>query len=156
MLDFNTINFNAELSAIRTKYGERFFANENAILEAADLWGCQPNEHGVCRPLKTETIAEVGQCQGSLSFYETSKGYWLMGISTMSSYSGRGYAPSVWDNIGYPSYDDMRLAGVLKLIVFFEGVIDDTSSCNSNANRLNAKQMLRILEAEKTPQLSFF
>lgn len=156
MTSAKTIDFCAKLTAIREKYGKGFYANIDAIQEAADLWGCHVNSHGVCRPLKYETIVHIGQCKGSLSFYETTKGYWLMGISTASGYSGRGYAPSVWDGIGYPSYDDARLKGIVKLIDFFEGVITDTSSCNSLSNRSNAKEVLRVLECEKMPQLTLF
>lgn len=156
MTTFNTITYADELQTIRQKYGARFYDDENAINEAAELWGCTPNEHGVCRPLKRETVVQIGQCRGDLSFYKTTKGYWLMGISTMSGYSGSGYAPSVWDSIGYPTYEDARLAGVRKLIDFFEDVTNDCSSCNTTTNRKNAHKALQELHAEKTPQLTLF
>jgi len=139
-----------------SKYGKRFFASKEAIEEAGKIWGCIPNEHGVCRPLKRETIVQIGQCEGSFSFYETSKGYWLRGLSAMSGYSGTGYAPSIWDCIGYPTYDDARLSAVVKLIRFFERVLIDENSCNSKSNRKNAREVLKILETEKMPQLSLF
>jgi hypothetical protein len=156
MTTFNTINFFNELSAIKTKYGQRYYADEYATKQAAELWGCQSNEHGVCQPFKTETIAEAGQCRGELSYCETSKSYWLLGLSAMSSYSGIGYAPSVWHSTGYPSFDEARLAGVIKLISFFNGVISNNSSCNSKTNRENANKIIDILKSEKTPQLVLF
>lgn len=152
----NTINFFNELAAIKIKYGKRYYSDQNAIREAAELWGCHSSEHGVCSPIKKEIIVDAGQCRGELFFCETTKSYWLIGVSTTSSYSGGGYAPSVWDSTGYLSYNDARLAGVLKLISFFENVISDKGSCNSTSNRENAKKALRILKAEQTPQMTLF
>ena len=156
MTSYKTIDMIDELNLIKEKYGERFFANEEAILEAAKLWGCEVNDCGVCRPLQKETIAQVGTCNAVFSFYETSKGYWLIGLSLMTSFSGRGYAPSTWDGIGYPSYDDARLACIEKMIPYFERVVTDTSSCNSVTNIKSAKSRLALLDISNAIENLYF
>ena len=145
-----TIDLSKEIQAIRDKFNPNYHKKPEARAAAAALWGWEEDI------ITTEIIVEVGRCKGELDFSPTAKGYWLIGISAMSSFNGRGYAPSVWDSIGYLSYHDARLAGVLKLIRFFEGVANEMISTNSETNRANAKEALRILEAEKTPQLVLF
>jgi len=150
-----TIDMSTEIDAIKDKFNPKYHNKQEAINEAAVLWGCNPNEHGVL-PMATETIVDVGQCKGEVKFSETSKGHWLIGISAMSSFNGWGYAPNVWNTTGYESYHDARLAGVLKLKDFFERVATEQSSTNSEANRVNAQKAVHILNAERTPQLGLF
>ena len=150
-----TIDMHKELQAIRNQFNPKYHLKPEATQAAADLWGGEPNARGVL-PHKDEIIVQVGQCKGEIRFSETSKGYWLIGLSATSSYSGFGYAPSVWAATGYASYHDARLAGVLRLTDFFEHVSVDTSSTNSNTNRAHARKAVQLLNSEKTPQLDLF
>ncbi|WP_123644191.1 hypothetical protein [Histidinibacterium lentulum] len=41
------IDLRCDLHAIKQKFGERYFASEEAVQEAASLWGASCNKHGV-------------------------------------------------------------------------------------------------------------
>ena len=41
------IDMRCDLHAIRQKFGARYFASEEAVREAASLWGASCNKHGV-------------------------------------------------------------------------------------------------------------
>jgi hypothetical protein len=152
----NIIDKSTEIEAIQAKYGDRYFANEDAKLEASKVWNGVPNKHGVFKAKQTETIVHVGWCEGIISLYETNSNYWLLGVSCNSHYSGRSYAPSVWNYVGYMSYYDARLAGALKMITFFKDVVSDENSCNSASNKANAKKALSILQDELNHQFLLF
>ena len=114
-----TIDLSKEMQALKDKHGSEYYRNTAFTKEAAALWGASPNEHGVLPAMK-EAIVNIGLCLGEIRFHKTSKGHWLIGINAMSSYTGKSYLPTVHDTIGYESRADARLAGVHKLIDFFE------------------------------------
>lgn len=83
----------------------------------------------------------------------SSKGHWLIGVSAETAISGFGYAPSVFSSIGYCSYDAARLAGVQRLLRFFQ---NESKSLSGSAARDAAAAAAQLLEAEQKPQLSLF
>lgn len=156
MEPLSLIDHSGEIAAIREQYGPDYHRNGEAVAQAAALWGVEPNPHGVCRPVREESIITAGRCMGKLYFCHTAKDYWLIGAHGCTAISGFSFLPSVWERIGYHSYDDARLAGVLRLLVFFEGEARSTNSCHSDSSRREAREAVRHLEAEKTPQLTLF
>ena len=88
-----TIDLRNEIQAIKDKFNPNYHRKPEARAAAVALWGW---EEGA---MTTEVIVEVGQCKGELDFSPTTKGYWLLGLSAMSSFNGQGYAPSMWDFI---------------------------------------------------------
>ncbi len=149
------INFTNEVRVIRAKYAPRHWSNPDAMKELADLWGASGNNAGVL-PRETETIVDTGSCKGQIHFAHTSKDYWLIGLSAMSAFNGRGYSPSISGSIGYTSRHRARKEGVKGLISFFEAVVHDSSSCNSESNKAHAKKAVSALQKELTPQLNLF
>jgi len=149
------VNFYDEVMNIKKRYDPNYWRNPSAIKELADFWGVSSNSSGVI-PHQAETIVHIGRCKGQIYFAQTSKGYWLTGLSASSSFNGVSYAPSVTDTIGYKSYQNARKEGVKKLIDFFNAVTHDLSSCNSEANRANGLKAVSFLKPELTPQLNLF
>lgn len=140
------IDHSAELEAIRLKYNLRHHFSEEALREASKVWGGSPNPCGVL-PSEREMIFKNGLCSAEISFAKTSKGYWLIGVSASTSMGGFGYAPSVWDSFGFATRHEARLAGIEQLLHFFQ---------KEDKDRPDTRMALRVLETEKTPQLSLF
>lgn len=143
---YGMIDHSAKIEAIRQKYDLRHHFSEEALFEAATLWGGSPNPSGVL-PSEREVLFKNGLCSAEISLAETSRGYWLIGVSASTSMGGFGYAPSVWDSFGYISRHEARQAGIGYLTDFFQ---------RQDGNRPDIRMVLRVLEAEKTPQLSLF
>lgn len=143
---YGMIDHSAKIEAIRQKYSLRHHFSEEALFEAATLWGGSPNPCSVL-PSEREMLFKNGLCSAEISFAETSKGYWLIGVSASTSMGGFGYAPSVWDSFGYASRHEARQAGIEQLLHFFQ---------KEDGNRPDIRMVLRVLESEKTPQLSLF
>jgi len=129
------VDKSAETEAIKEKYGSKFFLEQEARKEAADLWGCDYNEIGILLNRQYETIVTTGTCKGEMNFIETRKGYWLVGCKAQTAIGGFGYAASVWDRQGFTSYEDARLFIVQKLIAFFSKEAVSTNSCSSTQNK---------------------
>ena len=150
-----TIDMSAQMQALRDTYRDDPHHRQAFLQEASVLWGGSPNDAGVL-PATSKMVVNVGSCSGEIKFAETEKGYWLIGINAQSSYSGVSYSPSVYDHIGYKSYEDAYVAGVNKLCTFFSRVIEDKSSTNSHVSRVNAERALQSLRAKQNPQLKLF
>ncbi|OEK01167.1 hypothetical protein BFP97_06425 [Roseivirga sp. 4D4] len=150
------IDKSKEIQSIKSKFGSRYYFNPEAHKEAALLWGAECNDCGVALNRKKEVIIQVASCIGELQFVETSKGYWLLGISAQTSVSGFGYAPSVWDNFGFASYWDARAFGVEKLIKFFSARVVTSNSCSSATTKANCQRVVELLRGERAPQLDLF
>lgn len=150
-MNIEVVDMSAPLKAIKEEFGSRYYLEKKAIEKAAILWGACSNESGVFLYLKEETLLRAGKCEGLFRYIQTSKGYWLIGVSAQTTGSGFGYAPSVWDKYGFKSYHDARLAAVTELQRFFQQKIRASSS--RNAEFENA---LSALKTEETPQLNLF
>lgn len=140
------INQCEKIEAIRLKYDLRHHFSEEALREAAGVWGGSPNACGVL-PAERDMIFKNGLCSAEVSLAKTAKGYWLIGVSASTSMGGFGYAPSAWDGIGFTSRHEARLAGIGYLIDFFQ---------KQGRDRPDIRKALTALEAEKSPQLSLF
>lgn len=144
-MTFKIIDKSNEIEAIKHKFGERYYTSIEATQEAAELWGVQCNKHGVIQPTKEETLLSSGSCAAKITFAETRKGYFLIGLRADKRGSGFGYAPSVWSKTAFDSHWDAREFAIGKLIEFFE------KECNPDSRKAIEK-----LRSELTPQLSFF
>ena len=153
--DPEIIDFSNEVLAIKKQFAPNFWRKPEAMNALADLWGASTNAHDVL-DYEAETIVQVGQCEGEIKFAHTSKNYWLIGISARSAFNGLGYSPSIMATQGYATRTRARKDGILKLVEFFNDVVQDNSSCNSESNKTNAKKTLSILQSELTPQLGLF
>lgn len=155
-MDIQIIDKRKEIISLKSEFGGRYFAEPLAIKRAAEIWGATCNEHGVLLEGKEEMVVEIGRCNGVIKFAETSKGYWLIGLSGNTAIGGFGYAPSIWDQQGFASYDDARAFGIEKLIAYFEREAVTKNSCSSQSNKDNARKAAEYLKDERTPQLSLF
>jgi len=150
------IDKSTEFDALKKKYGRRYFDNPQARKKASEIWGVECNDSGVVLNRQEEILVHIGQCKAEISFIETRNGHVLFGLNVVTAIGGYGYAPSVWDQIGFASYWDARLFAVEKFIDYFEKEAITTNSCSSNANKQNAKKAAEILRGELTPQLDLF
>lgn len=92
------------MDSLRAKYGKDFRRSIEALTALQDLWGFQTNDCGVVvEDVREDVLAERGSVSASVSLVESSKGYWIYGVSIMTSISGMGYAPSVYGTTGYHS-----------------------------------------------------
>ena len=150
------IDKSEDIKAILSKYKGEHFRNPDAVKEIAELWGLACNDAGVALTITEEILVEVGQCQGILKYAETSKGYFLIGLSAKTAIGGFGYAPSIWSRTALASYWDAREFAVQKLIDYFEKESVTKNSCAASINKQNAKKAADRLRGELTPQLSLF
>lgn len=151
-----TIDMSEQIEAIKKKFGRDFYRDPKAMQEAAQVWGVEYNSGGAPIKLKRETLVEFGHCKGEMSYVETTKGYVLLGMNASTSIGGFGYAPSIWDGVGFASYWDARACAVEKLINYFEKETASTNSCSSLANKHSAMRVVQFLREEMTPQLELF
>ena len=150
------IDKTAELDAIKQKYGERYISDWDAIREAAELWGVDCNRHGMITDCHREVLAQKGGCKAEFLTVMSSKGYWLSGLDARSAYNGFGCMPSVWDRVAFSSHQNAKLAAIDKFTDFFNEVVNSNDSCNSAKNRSDAKQIVALLQAASTPQMTLF
>jgi len=116
----NRINHSEQLNAIRSKYGNRYHHELEAHREAAALWGADANSCGVLPATHNETVLDAGSNKAEIRFCQTSKGYWLFGISCQTNISGHGYAPSAWDSVGFTSLEAARIEAMRRICRFFD------------------------------------
>ena len=154
MMRIEILDQSQEIEKIKKQYPE-YYKDEKAVQVAAEFWGVTCNNCGVTE-YESENLVNSGGCQGIFRYCETSKGCWLIGISAQSSYTGFGYAPSVWDTNAFHSYHDAKRFVIERLIDFFTSVASSTDSCNSDQNRKDAKTAVTLLIDQRTPQLSLF
>lgn len=151
------VDMRREIGAIKSRYGNKYHFKPEAYQEAANLWGfTNYNDCGVLTSCTTETTLKVKNCEAELRFIQSSKGYWLIGVSAMTSISGHCYMPSVFDNIGYASYEDARLAGVELLLRFFTNEAQGQNSCGGKSYQINCQEAVRMLQVEQQPQFDMF
>ncbi len=158
---FHCIDLTEALNAIHRKYGERSHALPAAMWEAAALWGVTPearsiNDCGVFTYASDEVTLRGGGCKAEFTLVQAPNGNWAMSTGYDTRISGGGYAPSVWNRQAFPTRDDARLAALCELIHQFRQEAENPNSLNGDSNRRDARQMIGMLEGEKTPQLSLF
>lgn len=147
-----TVDFSRELEEIKKEFGERYYMEEAATRKASELWGAPSNDCGVCLNRQEETLINANHFKAQITFCHTSKDYWLIGLNYSTPMGGMGYAPSVWDRIGFTSYHDARLAGIQTMLDYFNRAAKNLSQ----TQQAEAQKVIQQLEAEKTPQLSLF
>lgn len=144
------VDFGEQLNAIRQKYGARFHSKNEAVTEAAALWGAQCNDCGVLTQV-TETISVVhARYSATIRLYETAKGYWHIALDLRMPDSGFGTPASVWTHQAYTSPLAARRVAIAHLL-------KRTANAKQGATQRAELQAFRAkLEAELTPQLSLF
>jgi hypothetical protein len=158
---FHCIDLAKALDAIQLKYGERLHAEPAAMWDAATLWGVTPetrsiNDCGVFTYATDEWTLLAGRCQAEFTLVQAPNGNWAMSTGYATHASGGGYAPSVWNRHAFPTRDDARLAALCELIHRFGREAGSQSSLNSESNRRALRQMIGLIAAQKTPQLTLF
>ena len=77
-----------EIDSLRAKYAGTFHRNEEALASLQNLWGFQTNDCGVVVDgVEEELLTKHGLVSVSLTLAEGSKGYWLYGLSALTSVS---------------------------------------------------------------------
>lgn len=144
------VDFGEQLNAIKQRYDSRYHAKNEAVMEAAALWGAQCNDCGVLTQV-TETISIVhARYSATIRLYETAKGYWHIALDFHMPDSGFGTPASVWTHRAYNSALAARRAAI-------EHLLKRSTSEQHGATKSAELQAFRAkLEAELTPQLSLF
>jgi hypothetical protein len=148
------IDYSNEMNAIKQEYGPRYWSHAEAIQKAADLWGFNCNEFGVVPEPKDQLIvkgSERYEVQVDLS--ESTKGHYLIGMSTQTPISGFSYAPSVFMRLGYPSAQDTRLAGIYEAGAYLTQRLQNPCSCSSRAYQAGLENLLQQLQQASQPTL---
>lgn len=154
-------NLSDLLDVIRAKHGERYYLSAAALWEAAALWGVTPetggiNDCGVFTARKEVLPFSHLRCRAKITLVESPNGFWAMSTTLVTHLEGRTYAPSVWNEWAFSSRDNAQLAGLCELIDYLQSAVERRCSTNSAANQQELRQMIALLDAEKTPQLSLF
>lgn len=150
------IDHTNEIEAIKEKYGFRYFTDPRAIKEASELWGIECNEHGIALNILTELLLDKKGLKAEFHIASSENGVCLVSIGVSTAISGLYSSPSVFQRIGYASYQDARLAGIQELTDFFNKEADSANSCSSKSNREACKLAVIELHSQKTPQLNLF
>lgn len=140
------VDFRVELDAIRQKYGPRFHCEENAVIDAAALWGAHCNAHGVLDQITEKISVKHKGYSATIRLYRTAKGYWHIALDFTAPDSGLCTPASVWSGIAYASDLVARRAAIECLL-------------NRRAVRADGADLRTFrakLEAELTPQLALF
>ena len=145
----DTIDFRCELHAIREKFGERYYDSEEAVQEAAQLWGLACNKHGVLQQITERIRVEHRGYSATVRLYESAKGYWKVATDFTAPDSGSGGPASVWGATAFTHELAARRCGIMRLLERC-----DTQERYGNCAELAAFR--RKLEAELTPQLDLF
>jgi len=158
---FHCIDLTEAVNAIHHRYGERSHAMPAAMWEAAALCGVTPetrsiNDCGVFTCANDEVTLRGSGCKADFTLVQAPNGNWAMSTGYGTRISGGGYAPSVWHRQAFPTRDDARLAALCELIHQFRQEVESQNSLNGESNRREARLMIAMLEAEKTPQLALF
>ncbi len=157
----HTIDLTESLNAIRRTYGERYFAIPEAQWKAAALWGVTPETHsindcGVFTSLDDRITLRHGECRITITLVQAPNGYWTMSTGYMTRFGGSTYAPSIWCTQAFPSRYEARLMALWELTGNLQQIAESKCSTNTELNRREIRQMIALIEAEKTPQLSLF
>lgn len=144
------MDFGEQLDAIKQRHDSRYHARNEAVIEAAALWGAQCNDCGVLTQV-TETISIAhAHYSATIRLYETAKGYWHIALNFRMPDSGFGTPASVWTHRAYNSALAARRAAI-------EHLLKRTASERHPTARSHELHAFRAkLEAELTPQLSLF
>lgn len=142
-------------NAIRIKYGPRYFADDACLREVAALWGIDPkhegiNDSGVFIPYK-KIEHRAGRCRAEIRYARSPSGLYAMDTSYMTAMCGGGAAPSVWNRVAFLSEADARAAGLNEMIERFRGI-----AAQGGSDSADARKLIALLEAERTPQLALF
>lgn len=143
------IDFRCELHEIREKFGARYYANDDAIQEAAHLWGARCNRHGVMNDVTERIRVEHRGYSGTVRLYESDKGYWHAAHDFNAPDSGSGGPATVWDGTAFTNALAARRWAIKRLL----------NRCDSQMRFDKSPEVAifrRKLEAELTPQLALF
>ena len=143
------IDLRCELHNIREKFGDRYFANQEAVQEAARLWGTECNRNGVLNNVTEKIRVEHKGYSATIRLYESAKGYWHVSVDFTVPDSGSGGPASVWDGTAFANALAGRRWGVERLLQR----CDTQERYGRNADLAVFR---RKLEAELTPQLTLF
>jgi len=82
------IDMSQRIESLRAEYGKEFHRSQEALSALQNLWGFQTNDCGVVVDgVEEEILTQHGLVSASLTLAEGSKGYWLYGLSALTSVS---------------------------------------------------------------------
>ncbi|MCF3932869.1 hypothetical protein L1787_05500 [Acuticoccus sp. M5D2P5] len=145
-----TVNFSAEIAAIKQKFGPTYHREPKAIEEAAQLWGLKCNPQGVIYSAAEDIKIEHKGYSAAIRLYGTGKGYWHVSLSLITPQSGFGTPATVWGCTAFTNALAARKWGLARLLQHCRG------SAESRGADARLAVFLTKLEAERTPQLALF
>jgi len=142
--------------AIRSKYGRDYHRNDQALQDAAALWGATLNQMPLNRIGVFEFLDDIvglraGRCEAIVKMAVAPNGLCAMETSHRLPLSGAGRAPSIWNPVAFFSLDDARTAGLSKHRKLFTAIAQ-----KSGNEAAEAKAMLDLIEDAATSQLQLF
>lgn len=154
-LSITALDMRPALNAIRAKYGSGYHVNTECFNEICALWGIEPhhdciNDSGVfitCMRIDHR----AGRCRAEVRYARSPSGLWAMDTSYTTATGGAGSAPSVWNRLAFLCEADARSAGLRELIERFRGI-----EAQGGTVATDARKLIGLLDAERTPQLSLF
>ena len=114
------------------------------------------NDCGVFHEGVKETLAQSGRSRAQVVVRQAPNGLWAMSTRYDRATRGSSAPIFVWNQYAYPSRDDARRAGALKLIEDCREIESATDSVTSESEKRAARQIIAQLEKVLTPQLSLF
>jgi hypothetical protein len=142
------------MNTIRQEYGFRYWSHSEAVQKAADLWGFNCNEFGIIPESKDQLVIKGSdRYEVEIDLSESTKGHYLIGMSTQTPISGFSYAPSVFMRLGYPSAHDARMAGIYEAGAYLTQRLQNQCSCTSRAYQAGLENLLQQLQQASQPTL---
>lgn len=140
---------------IRARYGSDYYLSDACLRDVAALWGIGSdhaciNRHGVFDPCQSLEL-RAGRCRAEIDYVRSPSGLWAMTTSYMTATCGGGSSPSVWNGVAFFSEDDARAVGIHSLIELFRNI-----AAAGKSEAADARKIISLLEAERTPQLALF
>jgi len=121
-------------------------SDDEAIAQAAALWGGSANPYGVFMQGVREVVARHRDAEAVVTIAETPSGLFAYGVNLRSYNFGFGYASSVWSQ-AFASSSEAMQAGIREILEELEQAHPDGKSAEEELRRLRKQ-----LEARLKPQ----
>ena len=145
------VDMSQKIESIRASYWEAYHRSKEVLAELQSVWWFQTNDCGVITEgTEKELLAEHGRVEILITLAESSKGYWLYGLSASTSVSWMGFAPSVYHTTAYHSRESAYWVAKSELIRWLERESRSVNSCDSQSNRDNVRLCLEDLKNPQT------
>lgn len=152
-LGIDTLDMRPAQNEIRTRYGRGYHVNDGCLRDVAALWGIAPQHKCISDAgvfMSYERIqCRAGRCSAEIRHACSPSGLFAMDTSHMTASSGSCSSPSVWNAVAFQNEDDARAAGLYALIELFRNI-----AASGRSEAADARKLVSLLEAERTPQLA--